>query len=189
MKKIIAVLIICVMALSFAACSDNLDDTNNADNQDVNETQSVVDYSSFKASSETKENTLGEWNPDDFEKYGVSNIDKLNIGEMTYYTCSGESGVTVIWNNITDFDAITKYGENLFDKTSEHNGGNYSIRFDEDDLVWVLDQEYSSFNDACKGWERDFYYSDWYYEKDGHIIYLSYYGAPDLLSLRIYQYQ
>lgn len=201
MKKKITIVLTLAMAICVTACGkeDDTSSTASVDNQissqptETNkpeEESSEPDTTDSPDVSSEDENTLGEWKTTDFEKYGISNLEKFDLGEMTYYTATEEGGITVMWEGITanDMDAITAYGESLFNKTAKM-GGNHSTEFDEDAVKWVLANEYASFNDACRGWTYDFYYSDWYYEYNGNIISVAYYGESDKpLSLKVFIY-
>ena len=201
MKKIIAITLILAMAICVTACGKD-DDTsstaseNNQASSQPTETNKPEEESSEPVKTDSpdvsgeEEITLGEWKTTDFEKYGISNLEKFDLGEMTYYTATEEGGITVMWEGITaaDIDAITAYGESLFNKTAKM-GGNHSTEFDNDDVKLVLANEYAYFNDACRGWTYDFYYSDWYYEYNGNIISVAYYGETDSpLSLKVFIY-
>ena len=199
MKKIIAIALTLAMAICVTACGKDSDDSTSStvsENKQQAEVSEPEEESSEPVKTDSpdvsgeEEITLGEWKTSDFEKYGISNLEKFDLGEMTYYTATEEGGITVMWEGVTaaDMDAITAYGENLFNKTAEM-GGNHSTEFDEDAVKWVLTNEYASFNDACRGWTYDFYYSDWYYEYNGNIISVAYYGEADQpLSLKVFIY-
>ena len=200
MKKIIAIALALAMAICVTACGKDDDTSSTASVNNQGATQQTASSEPEEKSSEPvtidspnvsseEENTLGEWKTTDFENYGISGFEKFDLGEMTYYTATQEGGITVMWEGVTvnDMDAITAYGENLFNKTAEM-GGNYTTEFDNDAIKWVLANKYASFNDACRGWTYEFYYSDWYYEYNGNIISVAYYGESDLLSLKVFIY-
>lgn len=200
MKKIIAIALTLAMAVCATACGKDGDDNTSSAapvNSQVSSQQTEVSepeeespepvtIDSPDVSSE-EENTLGEWKTTDFENYGISDFEKFDLGEMIYYTATYDGGITVMWEGVTDMDAITAYGESLFDKTAEM-GGNYTSEFDEDAIKWVLASEYASFSDACRAWTYDYYYSDWFYEYNGDIIMVAYYGESELLTLKVYFY-
>lgn len=199
MKKIIAISLTLVMAICVTACGKEDDNTSSKApvNSQVSSQQTEVNEPEEESSepitiespdvSSEEENTLGEWKTTDFENYGISDFEKFDLGEMIYYTALNNGGITVMWDGVTDLDAITAYGEKLFNITAEM-GGNYNTEFDEDAGKWVLANEYASFNDACRGWTYEFYYSDWLYEYDGNLIMIAYYGEYELLTLKVYFY-
>ena len=196
MKKIIAIVLTLAMAICVTACGkddDSASSTASENRQQAEVSEPEEDSSEpvktdLPEESSEEEITLGEWKSSDFERYGISDLENFDLGEMTYYTASEEGGIIVMWEGVTaaDMDAITAYGENLFNITAKM-GGNYSTEFDADALKWVLADEYASFSDACKKWTYDYYYSEWYYEYNGEVISLAYYGESDSpLSLKFF---
>lgn len=213
MKKVIAIALTLALAISATACGkgddNNISPTDSVNSQESSQ-QTGTDESGEGSSGQTEvnepeeessepvitdspdvsieeENTLGEWRTTDFENYGISGFEKFDLGEMTYYTATYKGGITVMWEGVTDLDAITAYGERLFNMTAEL-GGNYTTEFDNDAGKWVLADEYASFSDTFRGWTYEYYYSDWLYEYNGDLIMIAYYGESELLTLKVYIY-
>lgn len=139
------------------------------------------------------------WNAEDFKKFGISDMEELDIAEVEIYDGwekpydSLDAGLTIRWGGVSDFDAITQYAERLFQKTDNENGGNYDLAFDEDKLVWVLNKKYETFADACLYWDKiDEYYAEWNYDKDGQVVKLTIWGAhneeEDYVGLSLCRY-
>lgn len=150
----------------------------------------IYSYQPYVDEVEDEAETLGEWNSDDFSKFGISGIKEMNLGKMTYYKCT-DKGLTVKWSGIDDFDAATKYGESLFAATSA-NSRNYELSFDEESWrrLYNYNNALASFSDASDYWTGiEFCYSDWCYVLDGSKMLVSYSGKTDdgekCLTLRI----
>lgn len=141
----------------------------------------------------------GTWNAEDFEKFGISDMQEFGIAEVELYEgwdksdSTLDAGLDVRWSGVDDFDAVTQYAEDLFQKTAAANGGNYNLVFSDDELIWVLDGQYETFADACLYWDKiDEYYAEWNYEKDGQVVKLVIWGAhneeEDYMALNLTRY-
>lgn len=193
-KRFVSIILTLAMAASISACSGNAEKTSSV--QSSSEVVSQQSSSSNDGEStpesvptSSEENTLGQWNSEDFSKFAIVDIKEMNMGEMVYYE-SSEKEITVKWKGITDFDAVKEYGESLFQTEYNHC---YELGSNEEtgELKFNYDKTLETFDDACESWNsiNDFS-ADWFYELGGNIVTVSYFSSKDtddttLITLRV----
>lgn len=208
MKKWSGILVILILLCMVCACGSKeksqngqqTDRKNQQSSQDVSnngETETENAAGSGERDSKETSDVVTTWNSEHFERLGIPDIDSVGLGalgEPILYEYNADAELlTVAWDGSEDFGAITGFGETLFQKTEDANGGNYGIVFDENACKWVLDQKRETFADACRYWEAKEYYAEWYYEKDGQIVMFTFFGMHNeeedyvRLSACIYQ--
>ncbi|MGN0518960.1 MAG: hypothetical protein ACI4II_09595 [Acutalibacteraceae bacterium] len=194
MKKFVSIILTLAMAASISACSGNAEKTSSVQSNSEAVSQQSSSDNGGENSSESvltsiNEDTIGQWNSEDFSKFAIIDIKEMNMGEMAYYN-SSENEVTVKWKGITDFDAVKEYGESLFQTEYHHY---YELGVNEETGEWIhnYDKTLETFDDACESWNsiNDFS-ADWFYELGGKIVLVSYSGSKDtddstLITLKV----
>lgn len=194
MKKFVSIILTLAMAASISACSGNAEKTSSVQSNSEAVSQQSSSDNGGENSSESvltsiNEDTIGQWNSEDFSKFAIIDIKEMNMGEMAYYN-SSENEVTVKWKEITDFDAVKEYGESLFQTEYHHY---YELGVNEETGEWIhnYDKTLETFDDACESWNsiNDFS-ADWFYELGGKIVLVSYSGSKDtddstLITLKV----
>lgn len=166
-KSIITFFLIFTILLSLSACTQEAYDTS-PERKDA-ETQA-----SEPASAQIDEQN-NEWNLKHFQHFGLDDMTEMPLLEITSYDYDGEKEITIIWEEATDFDAVTEYAADLFNKTAAKHGGNYVATVE--DNKWVLGQEIPSFQDACTSWESlEYYCAIWTYAYNGKVIDITIHG-------------
>ena len=116
------------------------------------------------------------WSAEDFARMGISDMEQLDPDALSKYKSSVTLGVMAEWTDITDFDKITEYGRALFEKTKAENGANGVVVFEDGSSRQILGDPFETFEEAASFWAADYYYSEWYYEKDGQLYQVTYFG-------------
>ena len=219
MKKFISIILTLVMAASISACSGKDENTGDATskNETVSQQASTTDTESTDESQQTPDNDTDEsqtssseveqsspesvpirddedahdqWNTEDFSNFGITDIKEMTMGEISYYKGT-EKGISVKWTGITDFDTITKYGEELFNNIAANNDI-YKLGLGEETGTWAFfyDQKLTTFSESYFIWDRiENFYANWFYELDDKLIIALYYGNGQTVNLDIYSYE